>query len=180
MSNLPPMDEPNDIDKAASRRLATQVVTGSQASRDVHAMARHMLWLDQQVAAYRKLSALEAPSKIRLITGTREEGTPQARAALDFLELERPDIVIVGDATGVDRTVRDWSKKAAVGLLVGHWVGLGKDGGPERNEVMAEALRCFAVGGHDAKFEPFPGPASRGTWDAAQRCIRKGLKRCRE
>jgi hypothetical protein len=43
-------NEPNDMDKQRARNLAGAIVSGNQAHRDTHALARWALWLESALA----------------------------------------------------------------------------------------------------------------------------------
>ena len=81
---------------------------------------------------------------------------------LKSLDLEK-DIVVVGDALGVDEAVRRWcsDNKFAHLVFYAHWSKFGKGAGPIRNSRMAPMIeRLYA----------FPGPSSTGTVDMIKRC----------
>lgn len=84
---------------------------------------------------------------------------------IDILHYEEPDLVIVGDAQGVDTTVRYHCRQLniACAQMTAAWSKYGKRAGTLRNEDMVNSL--LLLGG--TTLYAFPGPSSIGTW----RCI---------
>jgi hypothetical protein len=121
--------------------------------------------------------------KIRLISGAAPRASDQAirpswltelcGLTESYLDDTKPDLVIVGDASGVDKEARVWCKLNGVAILIGeaHWTANGKSAGPRRNRAMVQTAAAFAMSTvNDVRAAAFPGPQSRGTWDAVRLC----------
>ena len=116
--------------------------------------------------------------RVVLVTGSRRPvGDHAYNTILAALKALRPTYVIVGDANGVDATVREMCRAAGVPFEVfqADWDGLGRAAGPERNERMAQRAAELMTTGGDATCAAFPDAASRGTWDCVKRAARYGL-----
>lgn len=83
----------------------------------------------------------------------------------DILVYEKPDLVIVGDARGVDTTVRYYCRQLNIGCaqMTAAWTKYGKRAGTLRNEDMVNSL--LLLGG--TTLYAIPSPTSIGTW----RCV---------
>lgn len=81
------------------------------------------------------------------------------------------DLVVVGDAMGVDLFVREWCQehRVAFSVFFAHWDKYGNAAGPIRNRRMAAMVE---------KLYAFPGPESRGTLDMIGQCEKEIL--CQE
>lgn len=109
-----------------------------------------------------------------LITGSRE-GHMYVDQALDaFVELHgMPDVIIVGDARGVDTQAQHWAKRNLVPFreYAAYWEEFGNAAGPLRNTVMVAEMKpcdyCIAF------FKK--GAANKGTSDCSKKAEAKGL-----
>ena len=93
-------------------------------------------------------------------------------AVCEWLTRQKPDLVIVGDATGVDQSARNWCGAHNVPMLEARaWWGFGKNAGKRRNQTIVDVLSQldFRVG-NEVILGAFPGGA--GTRD----CIRRARK----
>lgn len=84
----------------------------------------------------------------------------------------RPQLVILGDAHGVDAQAFVFCRRHRwpFAVLWAYWDELGKAAGNERNGRMVEIARPGDL------FFGFPGPASVGTYDARDQAIALGLE----
>jgi hypothetical protein len=81
--------------------------------------------------------------------------------------LERPAVVVTGDATGADQFAREAAKELGFELSVhrADWDRFGKRAGPERNSsIVADADACVA----------FWDGQSRGTLDCIKQFVAAG------
>ena len=106
---------------------------------------------------------------VQLITGTRR-GWPRPEEVRACVR--RADILIVGDAWGVDSLAFEEAQRCLVPCLrfVAHWERFPHGAaGPERNGRMVKRLLRYRQ--QDARIlcDAFPDDASRGTWD----CVAK-------
>ena len=118
--------------------------------------------------------------KVIAITGTHR--ATRRGEVTAYLEREKPDVVIAGDADGVDKEARAWAKGRAL-LIECHapWQAPGKvptgksywpGAGPFRNGAIAHILCSYLlddVEGHVLRLAAFPDEVSRGTWDCVER-----------
>ena len=112
--------------------------------------------------------------KVLLFSGTREL-TPTQTANLleELLDIKatiQPDLVIVGDARGVDRLVADVFESQTA-RFVADWKKYDKAGGVIRNSDMVKAAELLGV----EEGYAFPGGNSRGTWDCIRKAIANGI-----
>lgn len=118
--------------------------------------------------------------KLILITGTRRD--TRTGHAWDYLTLHKPDIVVVGDATGIDEEARRWCRFNGVhrfrcDALWEHYrnkPGGVHQAGPRRNAAMAWLVGCVVRGcspDDEIWCAAFPDPDSSGTID----CINQAL-----
>ncbi len=117
--------------------------------------------------------------KVILITGTRRN--TREGHVWDYLDEHKPDIVIVGDATGADEEARRWCKFKGVHRFRcdALWRKRGKDAGPDRNEAMAWVAAAIMRGSPtsaDVWCAAFPDSESRGTWDCVERAELYGVR----
>lgn len=120
------------------------------------------------------LDILQNARKRLVVTGTRR-GHPHVIDVLDGW-LRRhgyPDMVILGDADGVDAMALDWAhKRGFKGVTFQHiaeWDRLGDAAGPKRNAAMV------AHAGPGAHLVAFPDERSKGTWNCVQQASAAGL-----
>lgn len=115
--------------------------------------------------------------RIALVTGTR---TDERQGVVTSALVEyRPDIVLVGDASGVDAEARFACRASGFDHVTAEalWDKYGKPAGPRRNDLMAFLAAAVA---HYTASAPVvfavPGANSRGTYDCADRaCPAMGL-----
>lgn len=102
--------------------------------------------------------------RVVLVTGTRRD-TRRGEVS-SYLDAFLPDVIIVGDATGVDAEAVAWGKgKVDVCQWHAPWKTLGGKAGPHRNSALAATLAWFEGSGHWARCAAFPDEHSRGTFD---------------
>lgn len=114
--------------------------------------------------------------KVIAITGTRRDTRKgEVRA---YLAEQCPDVVIVGDAPGVDAEAVSWAKNRALLIVCyapwrhpekavrGVWMGAG----PVRNGAIARVLHSYQRDGNHVRLAAFPDDESRGTWDCVDQC----------
>lgn len=107
-----------------------------------------------------------------IVTGTRH-GRADLRAVLDAFVADHgePDLVLVGDARGVDAQARAWAITRGLRhqVFLANWQAHGLRAGPLRNAAMVAAAEpgdwCLAL----------PDARSRGTWDCVRRARARGL-----
>lgn len=120
--------------------------------------------------------------KVIAITGTRRDKRKgEVRA---YLVEQQPDIVIVGDAPGVDAEAVAWARNRVL-LIVCYapWRAAGKSfvrsplrapywpgAGNYRNSAIARALESYQRDGTQVRLAAFPDDESRGTWDCVEQC----------
>lgn len=110
---------------------------------------------------------------VYLIAGTRRQ-TRRGDAERFLDGARKPDVVIVGDAGGIDLEVRNWCKVHSVSLLEGIAVGKWPEAGPRRNRVMALVAAALQAQGHEVLAFFFPDEQSTGTPECKKEC-----KRCK-
>lgn len=124
--------------------------------------------------------------KVIAITGTRRDKRKgEVRA---YLAEQCPDVVIVGDAPGVDAEAVSWAKNRVL-LIVCYapWRAPGKATTPKaggagsrtpywpgagnfRDGAIARALHSYQRDGNHVRLAAFPDDESRGTWDCVEQC----------
>lgn len=101
-----------------------------------------------------------------VITGSRDwTNRPFLYGILDRIYDVRPfDVLIHGDARGVDRMGRDWAIENGIAVMKfpANWTKHGKSAGPIRNGEMIEK-------GHPTIAAAFPLNDSIGTWDMVRK-----------
>jgi hypothetical protein len=106
---------------------------------------------------------------ILLVTGSRH-GHPHVVAMLDrwAAKYGAPELVIVGDADGVDRTALEWSidHHHFFVAFTADWQRHGKGAGPVRNCKMCVLA---SVGAHCVGFPVGDSPGTRGCMQIADR-----------
>jgi len=99
---------------------------------------------------------------------------------LDFLTISygAPDLVVVGDAAGVDSQVRDWAREMSITVQVfeANWGLYGSMAGPVRNNQMITYAATCRDHGDDVKCFAFPGQERGGTHDCYDRARTANLK----
>lgn len=129
--------------------------------------------------------------RVRLMSGAafRQHVTQATRREIEaalrppverYLLEQRPNLVIVGDANGVDQWAREWCSDMGIDLLVGHalWRKLGKSAGMRRNDSMALVTHLVGIGADasqrdgDVRLGAAPGPTSVGTLGMVTTCQR--------
>ena len=104
--------------------------------------------------------------KTVIVTGGRDYEDRQR--VWEALDAARPDLLVVGDATGADAWARSWAHSRGVRLEIhaADWQVYGRRAGPLRNGAM--------LGSHpDAVVVAFPG--GRGTADCVRQARRAGM-----
>lgn len=102
-----------------------------------------------------------------LVTGSRHRTSNELTKRLESLYKEHGDnlFLVVGDADGIDKQVRDWADRRSVNIIVfwANWKKYGKRAGPIRNQAMVDhgTDLCLA----------YPLPSSRGTYDCIKRAV---------
>jgi LmbE family N-acetylglucosaminyl deacetylase len=112
--------------------------------------------------------------KVLLFSGTRYL-TPTQRVnlleeLLDIKATVQPDLVIVGDAKGVDRLVANVFEDQTA-RFVADWKKYNKAAGAIRNSDMVKAAELLGV----KEGYAYPGPNSKGTWDCIKKVVAKGI-----
>ena len=112
---------------------------------------------------------------ICIVTGTRRN--TRKRVVSHWLAMLSPDLVIVGDAAGVDAEAREFCHARGIDCIIvpAHWQKHGKAAGPRRNQIMAGLGRLFQDRGDDVVYGAFPDEDSVGTHDAARRFEEAGI-----
>lgn len=103
------------------------------------------------------------------IVGTREEPNGWQREVIftALRALGPNDVVVTGDATGIDTCALHMAQLLGVRVEVheANWKELGKLAGPERNgRMVLDSDRMLAL----------PAPRSRGTWNAVKQMTDAG------
>ena len=103
--------------------------------------------------------------KVILFTGGRD--IYPGKIIANILDEEKPDLVIVGCAHGVDLAVRDVCHEHGIPVaqFVADWRKHGRKAGVLRNQDMVSAM--VELGG--TQVYALPGPNSRGTYDCMRR-----------
>lgn len=121
--------------------------------------------------------ALEVPAtRVVVVTGGRECTGEVAQLVRRTLEARRPDLVIVGDALGVDLEARAWCRSMDRQMRVfrAEWQKYGAAAGPIRNGQMVEyAAECVKLG---CVVEVLAFPGGKGTADMVRQCRAAGLR----
>lgn len=102
-------------------------------------------------------------------------------AVCEWLARHKPDLVIVGDATGVDQSARNWCAANGTAYVIAraNWQRWSRAAGPKRNQTIVDTLRAFEqeISGdaplsyrNEVVLGAFPG--GTGTAD----CIRRARK----
>jgi hypothetical protein len=116
--------------------------------------------------------------KVVLVTGSREcSGVRWPSFVENTIAAEVPDIVIHGEAKGVDEiaacgNLRCLSQRWGVPA---DWDKHGKGAGPRRNQSIVDIAVALKRWGAEVIVLAFPGPSSRGTWDCVRRAEKAGL-----
>lgn len=81
-----------------------------------------------------------------------------------------PDLLIVGDARGIDAAAREWATRSGfpAATFQAHWGTLGRSAGSKRNKAMIVSAMAHHQAGWRVFVLAFPSPESRGTWH----CVR--------
>jgi hypothetical protein len=113
--------------------------------------------------------------KIAVVTGTRRD--TMAGAITRALDAWEPDVVLVGDATGVDAEAREWTRVCGAQLVVfsANWRVHGKAAGPKRNAALADAAEAYARGPYVVQGFAVPDAESRGTHDCVAALMTRGV-----
>lgn len=117
-----------------------------------------------------------ATKRVVLITGTRHQLNGDAPLVEEAIV--GADIVLVGDATGVDAHARNsarWQHVGTVQTFEAHWRTEGRAAGPKRNQRMVDEAARLMSEGHDVHCHAFPSKDSRGTWDCIRRAVAAGI-----
>lgn len=112
--------------------------------------------------------------KLVLCTGGRDYADHESVSRT--LESLDPDGILVGDAPGADKLVREWACYRGKHLRVFYalWSIHGKSAGPRRNEDMVVSAVRLAAVGNSVQVVAFPG--GRGTQDCVRRARKVGLE----
>ena len=112
--------------------------------------------------------------KVLLFSGTRKLTTEEHNnlfgELIDIKYTFQPDLVIVGDAKGVDRIVADIFKPK-VARFVADWKKYEKAAGVIRNSDMVKAAVLLGV----EEGYAFPISSSKGTWDLVKKAVAAGI-----
>jgi hypothetical protein len=113
--------------------------------------------------------------KIAVVTGTRRD--TMAGAITRALDAWEPDVVLVGDATGVDAEAREWTRVCGAQLVVfsANWRVHGKAAGPKRNAALADAAEAYARGPYVVQAFAVPDGSSIGTHDCVRALKARGV-----
>ena len=114
-----------------------------------------------------------------MITGSRD-GRRDAISKLEFIALSKgnPQLVVVGDATGVDSQVKRWAEGLGITVQVfeADWEQYGKVAGPVRNHKMVSYVATCRDSGEEVSCFAFPGRNPGGTQDCFDRAVAAGIK----
>lgn len=117
-----------------------------------------------------------------LITGTRDVGPQAYNLLMQHIGAEwalgKPDLVIHGNARGVDTLVGDALRANGVYVIAmpANWDEYGKKAGPIRNTQMVSMGVALRNCSWRVKVLAFPGPNSVGTPDMVERCRANSLE----
>jgi hypothetical protein len=104
--------------------------------------------------------------KVICVTGTRtHERDGECAYWLDKLQ---PDLVLVGDASGIDAEARAWAKKNKKALMVFCATTGWPSAGPKRNHLMAWTASLIQKSHPDTSFIAFPHGEAKGTSSCIQ------------
>ncbi len=99
--------------------------------------------------------------KVLVVTGTRTQN--RFGACEMVLSKLRPDLVLVGDASGIDAEARTWCKGNYCPLVVFCATTGWPAAGPKRNNLMAFTAGLFLKQGYEVSFAAFPHGEAKGT-----------------
>lgn len=108
--------------------------------------------------------------------GLSEEAQRQIRYYADFYrEHRRPDLIVHGDAKGVDTFFEQYAQQHGIQTLVmpARWDDYGKSAGIIRNNAMVNVLGALEKAMWDIFTMAFPSPDSIGTRDFINRCVHR-------
>jgi predicted Rossmann-fold nucleotide-binding protein len=103
-----------------------------------------------------------------IVAGSRHETDPEKVARAIGDSGFNITCLFSGCCQGVDLMAEVWAKENSIFVVrfPADWRGLGKRGGPERNQRMVDNADALIA---------IPGPESKGTWDIINRAQAKGL-----
>lgn len=114
------------------------------------------------------------PLRILLVSGWRELEDEQP--IVELLDRVLPHLVVHGGCRGFDQLVDRVARRRHIARAVFDYVpGIGKQGGPVRNQQMVDHVCRYATAGHNITVVCMPGPTSRGTYDLRDRAVAAGL-----
>lgn len=113
--------------------------------------------------------------RVLIVTGSRHEemvAKHWANSVLTGVEL-----LIVGDATGVDSVFRRYALLRGIKVAAFHafWKQEGNAAGPTRNSAMVDLVVLLRRLGAEVVGAAFPGLNSVGTWDCVDRIKAVGI-----
>jgi hypothetical protein len=118
--------------------------------------------------------------RVVLVTGTRDLRDPSPV----YAELAKlaPDLVIHGDARGVDTAADSWAKANHADII--SWAAdwhpandkYDSKAGIKRNTVLVRIAGKYLAAGHDVVCLAMPGPKSVGTHDCGRKAHKAGLR----
>lgn len=115
---------------------------------------------------------------VLVVTGTRRTLSVHGRDRL-FVSLaaESFDLLLVGDASGVDRLTRAYCVEYGLifEMYIAEWRLLGRSAGPQRNQQMIDRAVVLRAEGSTVRGLAFPGRSSVGTWDCLRRMVDAGI-----
>jgi hypothetical protein len=121
--------------------------------------------------------------RVLIVTGSRSgipDGVSWGIERLEQLEREiaNADLVLHGDADGVDRQAARLATQLNVHSMgiAALWRKRGKKAGPERNTKLAEVAGLLQQGGADVHYAALPDSRSSGTWDAVNKLKAHGIR----
>jgi hypothetical protein len=121
--------------------------------------------------------------RVLVVTGGRSGIPENVSWGIEKLEqLEREiahaDLVLHGDADGVDRQAARIATKLNVHSMgiAAMWKRRGDKAGPERNTKLAEVASLLPQGGADVRYAALPDSRSTGTWDAVNKLKGNGIR----
>lgn len=119
--------------------------------------------------------------KVILVTGTRRANphTADYGFVTDKLIASDPDLVIHGDARGVDAIARDWCEHGGTTHIPmpADWKNPPRYmAGPRRNSDMVSMAITLKRYGHEVIVYAFPDNESRGTIDCMNKAYKAGLE----
>lgn len=116
--------------------------------------------------------------KVLLVTGTR---TDERRGEVSaFIRDAKPDLVLVGEQTGVDSEAADYCREHGIDYVIvpALWHSNGPAAGPRRNALLAmlgAAVRALYGNACELSFVALPWGEAKGTRSAKKAFVRRQI-----